>query len=150
MKRQLQRILRIRELVEDFSRLDFEGRMAEMRDLQLAAERQWRLARSVRGVALKLLSEEDSGKHKDWLMGMADAEISSWKAARLRAVCEAVKPAVNKAREEMLAHRLERLQVDILHSAAARAEEKHQIRQEQNRTDDRFQSRPGRRSPKKR
>ena len=149
MKRQLERILHIRELAEDLSRLDFEGRMAEMRDLELAAERQGQLARSLRGVALQILSAEDSGKHKDWLMGMADAEISSWKAARLRALCEAVKPAVNKAREGMLARRLERLQVDILHSAEARAEEKLQIRQEQNRTDDRFQSRPGRRSSKK-
>ena len=99
---------------------------------------------------MKILSEEDPEKHKDWLMGMADAEISSWKAARLRAVCEAVRPAMNKAREEMLARRLERLQVDILCSAAVHAEEKCQIRQEQNRTDDRFQSRPGRRSPRKR
>jgi hypothetical protein len=44
----------------------------------------------------------------------------------------------------MLTRRQERRQLDILNSAAAHAQEKRQIRQEQNQTDDWFQSRPER------
>ncbi|HEY1498314.1 MAG TPA: hypothetical protein VGF88_01930 [Acidobacteriaceae bacterium] len=144
MKRQLERILQIRELMEDLSRLDFERRTAELRYLELASERQSRLFRSVRESALQMLAEEDSSNSNGWLIGLADAEIAGWKEARLHALSEAERPAVDRAREEMLTRRQERRQLDILNSAAAHAQEKRQIRQEQNQTDDWFQSRPER------
>jgi hypothetical protein len=146
MKRQLQRILHIRELVEDLSRLGFERATAEMRYVELAAEVQNRLSRSARESALQTLVEEASTGLNDWLIGIADAEIANWREARLHALSEAGKPAVDRAREEMLTRRQERLQVSALYSSAVRAEEKRQLRLEQNRTDEWFQSQLGRRT----
>jgi Flagellar FliJ protein len=149
MKRPMHRLLRVRELVEDLARLAFEGKNAEMRSLATAAERQRRLARSGRADAVQILAGGASTGREGWLMKMADAEISSWKEAKLEALREAAKPAVDQAQGELLARRVERRQVEILHENAARAEEKREVRREQNRTDDWFQSRAAGRTERK-
>jgi hypothetical protein len=148
MKRKLDRVLRIRALLEDLSRLEFEKKIVGMRSLEMAAERQRQLALSARADALQLLAGDESARDEVWLMRIADAEILDWKEARLEALAQEGQGAVREAREELLARRLERRQVEALLATAARAEKKVQVRTEQNLTDDWFQSGCSREDPK--
>jgi hypothetical protein len=141
MRRQLYRLLRVREILEDLSHLNFAGKAAEMHDLEVAAEKQRELALSIRSDALFRLTEEEPAKREAWSLKMADAEICSWRKAKLGDLASAHKPSVNRAHEELLARRVDRLQTEILHANAMRAEKRCQDRREQNRTDDWFQSR---------
>jgi hypothetical protein len=143
MKRKLDRILRIRELVEDLSRLDLEGKAAELRNLKMRAESQRRLALETRAAAVRILTDTDSTKSQPWQMRIADAKIFDWKDAKLQALARAEQSVIDKAREELLERRRERLQVEILHTNAVHEDEKSRIRREQNRTDDWFQSQRG-------
>ena len=74
-------------------------------------------------------------------MKIDDAEVIQRKGARLGTLAAAAKPAVDQARDELVEQRRELRQAEILHAAAMREEERHQVRQDQNRTDDWFQSR---------
>ncbi|MGB9031612.1 MAG: hypothetical protein WCC27_15935 [Acidobacteriaceae bacterium] len=148
MKRKLDRVLRIRALLEDLSRLEFEKKLAGLRFLETAAQQQRQLARSLRSDALQMLEVDQSARRESWAMRIADAEILDWKEARFEALAEEAQGVVREAREELLARRLQRRQVEVLLSADARAEKKGQVRREQNRTDDWFQSGSSREYPK--
>lgn len=141
MKRSLTRLLRVRELMEDLAQFDFERRSAEMAALEQAAGQQRRLAESTRAEAAENLIEEQP---EAWLSKRTDAEILGWKRGRLEALAQAAQPVVNQKRQQLLERRTERRQVEMLQAEAARAEEKDRHRQEQNRTDDWFQSRAAR------
>jgi hypothetical protein len=144
MKRTLTRLLRIRQTIENLSLLELERRNLEARRVEQAAERQRRLALAARTQALASLEGSGAEAAPEWLLGVADAEILSWKRARLAAEALARRPGIEAARREMLARRLERRQVETLAAAAAAALEKQQIRREQNQVDDWFQSRAAR------
>lgn len=144
MKRPLVRLLRLRELLEDLSRLDFEEKNTALRDLEVASGQQRQTALSVRADAVRTLTRVEPATSEVWRMRMADAGISVWKEAKLAALVEAGKPGVNRARDTWLARRMERLQVEILQAVSERREKKVQVRRDQNRTDDWFQSRSAR------
>jgi hypothetical protein len=144
MKRQLHRILRIRELIEDLSWLEYEGKAAQVRHLEISADRQRQIALDMRAAALRILTDRERANNETWLMRIADAEISGRKEAKLEEFAKAEQPVVDRAREELLERRRERLQLEILHTNAMHEDEKCQIRREQNRTDDWFQSQPTR------
>ncbi|MFY9746213.1 MAG: hypothetical protein WA891_09140 [Acidobacteriaceae bacterium] len=150
MKRKLDRVLRIRALLEDLSRLEFEKKIANMRFLEMAAEQQRHLARSLRADALQMLEEDQSVRRESWPMRIADAEILDWKEARFEALADESQGAVREAREALLARRLERRQVEALLATAAREEKKGQVRREQNLTDDWYQSGRSREDPRRR
>ena len=139
MKQSLTRVLRVRALLEDLSRLDLEKKNAEMRQLEAAASGQRRLALVTRADALRMLSEGEVVGRESWLMRIADARIER-KEAGLKALVVRGAPAVSQAREEMMARRIDRRQVEALLASAARAEKKEKARREQNRIDDWFQS----------
>jgi len=141
MKRSLRRLLQVRELVEDLAQLEWEAKSAQMRALEESARREGRMARAIQRNAVEDLTAEKAGRREDWRLNMADAGIAGWKEARLGVLAEAARPAVDRAREDLLVRRQERRQVEILSAAAAHAEEKREIRHDQNRTDDWFQSR---------
>jgi hypothetical protein len=147
MRRPLDRLLRIRRMIENLALLELETRNAEARQLEQGAELQRRLALAVRSEALVLLERENADMAPEWLLGVADAEILSWKRARLAAQARARRPAIESARREMLARRMERRQVESLAAAAAAALEKKQIRRDQNQVDDWFRSRAARGRP---
>jgi flagellar export protein FliJ len=144
MKRPLGRLLRLREILEDLSRLSFEEKNAAMRDLEGACRRQRQTALSMRADALRTLTMPEPTAPEAWSMRRADAGIAAWKEAKLDALVEAGKPAIDRVRDVLLARRMERLQVEMLQAAAERAEKKAQARREQNRTDDWFGSLPAR------
>lgn len=141
MKRKLDRVLRIRTLLEELSQLNLDVKVAEMRHLENAAEQQRSLALAARADALRLLLAGAGAPSEDWLTGIADADLLEWKRAKLIAAATLRAPAVEAARQALLIRRVERRQAATLAAAAAEAEEKKQIRREQNRIDDWFQNR---------
>jgi hypothetical protein len=147
MKRQLDRLLRIRQMLENLSHLELERKTAEVRQLEQGAERQRRLALTAGQSTLALLEAGSAEGTPAWLVGMADADILRWKRARLAMRAAARKPALEAARRELLARRLERRQAETLAAARAVASEKMQRRREQNQVDDWFQSRAARMRP---
>ncbi|MFP5226637.1 MAG: hypothetical protein ACLGXA_03340 [Acidobacteriota bacterium] len=148
MKRTLLRLLQVRELVEELARVDLEGRSAEMRDLKTAAEQHRQTVRSMHAEALDDLTGNPAAAEENRWLHTADGAIAARKEARLEAMAAARKPALEQAREVLFARRLERRQVEVLHAAQMEAEEAHRIRQDQNRTDDWFQSRRTQRKPR--
>jgi hypothetical protein len=146
MKRPLDRLLRIRQLLENLSHLELERRTMEVRQLERESERQSRLALTARSEALELLRGGSEERTPAWLMGVADAEILRWKRARLAVQAASRRPAMEAARTELMARRLERRQAETLAAAAAAAREKTRRRREQNQVDDWFQSRAARKN----
>lgn len=145
MRRNLERVLRIRALFEELSQLELETRTAELRQLESAAERQRRLSLAARLEAHQLLPAAGNAKAEAWLTGIADAELLAKKSNRLNAAAQKKKPVAEAAREVFLARRLERRQAETLVTAAAEAENKEQLRRDQKQVDDWFQSRAARR-----
>jgi len=142
MKQKLNRVLRVRTILEDVSRLDYERKNADLSHLKHAAAEQRQLERITRADVLRMLAEGESAE--SWLLKIADAEIMRWKEERIEALAESRAAEVGEAREELQARRIEKRQLEALLSATARAEQREQARREQNRTDDWFQSRlPG-------
>lgn len=144
MTGQLDRLLRVRQLLENFSHLELERRAVEVRQLEKSAERQRRLALTARSDALALLNTPNEAVTPAWLVSIADADILRWKRARLAARAASRRPALEAARRDLLARRLERRQVETLAAAAGAVREKIRRRREQNQVDDWFQSRAAR------
>ena len=149
MKRPLRQLLQIRELVEDLALAEFEDRAARMRALEMAAVRQEQEKRSLRARLVQDLMQPQAATPADWQLHRADSELASHREERLRALAEAERPEVDRARTDLLERRLERRQVETLHAAAVEAEEKRRVRLDQNRTDDWFQSQSGERNQRK-
>jgi flagellar export protein FliJ len=143
MKHPLERVLRLRALLEELSHRELERRATALRRLETAGERQRGLARAARGAGLRRLTEGEA----EWLLEIADAEILTWKGGKLRSLAESRRPEVEAARAAMLERRLERRQVETLVTEAAEAEETAEARREQKRIDDWFQSQVARRKP---
>ncbi len=139
MKRSLNRLLHIRALLEEVSRLDLEKKNAEMRSLERAVTDQRLLAAGVRADAIRVLTEDADGE--GWLVAIADAGILGWKETRLQSLAAISRSAVATARDELLERRLERRQVETLIVAAERIEKQEESRREQNRADEWYQQR---------
>ena len=140
MNRSLLRLLRIREMVEDQARLELERTHAELRSLEQSAEQQRQMTRRIRTEVVEDITAQETTA-EGLRLKMIDAELAGRCEARLKGLAEAAKPFVDQAREQFMERRRERRQAEILHSNALREEERHQIRQDQNRTDDLMQSR---------
>ncbi len=140
MKRNLNQLLRIRDLFEELSRLDLERRALAVREAEEAGARQEQLARTSRGAAFRLLADATPDSASEWLTEIVDGELLNWGKIRLLAIAEARRPALESARELLLTRRLERLQVETLIAAAAQSEKTLRERREQRNIDDWFQS----------
>jgi len=137
MKRNLDRILQLRELLEEVSRLDLERKRGEMLLMESAGENQGRLAREARADAVRILSED--GRTESWRLEMADIGILGWKEGRLRALAAVCRSTVERARNELLERRLDRRQVEALICAAEQLEKQADLRREQQRADEWYQ-----------
>jgi flagellar biosynthesis chaperone FliJ len=111
-----------------------------MRKLEQSAELQRQMGRGIGDDAVQELTHAGAMVEERWLK-FSDAALTNGRGQRLGALADAAKPVVNQAREELMERRRDRRQAEILRTAAARAEEKRELRREQNRTDDWFQSR---------
>jgi hypothetical protein len=140
VKHKLDRVLRIRELLEELAHFDLERKTTEARALEAGAEQQRRLALALREEAFEALGLRAADVTQPWLMSIADADIHAWKRDKLAGQAEARKPAMEAARAEFLARRLDRRQVEMLVAGDVKAEEKERVRREQKQVDDWFQS----------
>ena len=138
MKRALDRLLRIRALLEERAQLELAKRTGEMLRIEKGAERLQRLAVAIRVDACAALSRGEATDR--WLTDIADAEILGWNSGRLNALARARRPAVEEARHELMARRLERRQVESLLASAAEAEKEEQGRRDQKRLDEWFRN----------
>lgn len=138
MKHRLQRVLRVRAVLEELSRLELEERTAAVQRLERAAEQQQQRADAARAQSLGLLfSEQTDG----WQTQIVDAEILAWKRGRLAALALAGQTAREEARQALLARRLDRRQIAALLDAAEEAGARERGRREQHQLDDWFHSR---------
>lgn len=135
-------MLHVRRLLEERTSLELQARSAELRRLEAGAEEQYRLAAEARSDALRQRLAEDAA---DACLGMADAEIFSWKRRRMQAAARKLSEQVVEVRERMRSRRVETKQAAALVSEAEEAEKREWHRREQQRLDDSFQhhSQPG-------
>jgi len=143
MRRTLDRLVRVRGLIESLSRVEFERKNAELRTIETSAKEQRRLGERTRAEVLKQLAGEPS---PSWRLDLADGEILRWKRERLEVLAEGARPSLGRTREEYLRRRVDRRQAEVLAANAAQDEQRERARREQNRLDEWFQSRSARRS----
>lgn len=134
MKRNLSRLLQVRALLEEVSRLDLEKRQGEMLSMEGAARQEECLALEARADAVRMLVENQP--EQPWLLGIADAGILERKGRMLAALAAVARTRVEQARDELLARRMERRQVEALLRDAERLENQEQRRREQQRADE--------------
>jgi hypothetical protein len=140
LKKGLQRVIQIRQLLEELAGLDLQTRTAELRHLERRAEEHRRLAAEARKEVAARLLDETAGD--SWLE-MADAEIFAWKKKTLDAAAQKLSEEVAVFRERRMIRRTERQQAEFLVSEAAKAEEQERRRLEQQHLDDWYQNLPG-------
>lgn len=140
MKRRLDRILRIRELLEEVAELEFAQVVSEVQRLETASSDQGKLSQQSRAEALVSLAVREPESRR-WMTALSDAEIFRWKQQRLGLLALARQPSLESAREEFLTRRRERRQIEALLAAADRAEWVERSRREQKGLDDWFQTR---------
>lgn len=138
MKRTLERVLRIRMLLEHRSLAELENQNTQLRGIAGEAERQRSAAADSREGALRRLA---SGSDESWLLDIADADLFDCRRTRFEQQAAKCRSEADAAREELLTRRRERRQVETLVAAAMAAEEADAVRREQRSVDDWFQSR---------
>lgn len=138
MNRALQRLLRIRMLLERRSLAELEKENAELHRLEGEAERQRSVAATSRSGALRRLA---AAADETWLLDIADADLFACRRTRFEEQAARCRSGADAAREELLGRRRERRQVETLLAAAAAAEKADGVRREQRSVDDWFQSR---------
>ena len=143
MSASLRRLARIRKLLEDLARLEFERNAVRVRQIENAAAQQRSLALASRARAVGSLQTQP--QEPDWRIALADADLLAYRGGRLEAMAAGAQPGLDASREQMLARRVDRRQVESLMAARVMVEEKGRRRREQSQTDDWFQSRAARR-----
>lgn len=145
MKRRLERVVRIRKLLEELAHADLGRQIAAARSLEQSAAAHREGSGTARADAWKLL---ESGSTSSWLLGISDADLLAWKGGQLESLALARQPGIEAARQQLLSRRIERRQLEILDEAAAQTETRERIRRDQKAADDWFQSRAARKTEK--
>ena len=132
MRRTLPRLLRLRSLLEEESKIKLEKLAQRTSIVERAREREEALASASRCEAFSLLSEsvgtqlEEGGTSPDtvmdeWTTAVADGDIARRREQKLTVLAQMATRQVNAGREVMFQLRRERQQVETLvHSEAAR------------------------------
>ena len=129
MPHPLKRLLRLRSLVEETSRMELEGRAALVTRIDQARKRELRTVREGRALAIESICEDDGagdqtgGRSAGW----SAAETAVWRERQLAPLAEAAERRVMESREEFFERRKERRQVE---SVLGAAEERMGIEQE--------------------
>lgn len=140
----LERVVRVRSLLEEIAQTRLEEEIAEMQSFENAAEHAKEISLATRTAALSLLADR-SPAIADWFINLSDADILGWKEDRLKALSRAAASDVDLAREELLSRRRDRRQAEILVLNSRREREIKRQRYEQKQVDDWFQRRSARR-----
>lgn len=153
MKTPLTRLLRLRSLLEESSRMELERRAAIASALELARDRERERARACRERAAETVIQSDVGSEEQ-MADLARLREAEWRSAdvadgcaqRIVPLAQAAERRLAAGREEFLARRKERRQVErVLESAVERARVERE-RSEQRELDDWFGMRRSRRT----
>ena len=111
MANPLLRLLRLRSLLEDASRMDVERRVALAARIDGAQERERKTIRGSREQVLRKISEDahEQAQHRtaEWM----NVESAIWREQQLQQLAQAAQRRVVESREEFLERRKERQQV---------------------------------------
>lgn len=154
MKTPLTRLLRLRSLIEESSRMELARRTAVASAIERAEEREREDARACRERAAEVILRSGSGTEEQAaeLARLREAEWRSANAAggraqRIAPLAEAAERRVIAGREEFLERRKERRQVERVLESAAERELVERERHEQRELDDWFGMKQSRRTP---
>lgn len=143
MKGSVQRLLRVRRLLEDVSRVEFGARSAEqleMEDRREAARgSSQELRRQARAVLAVSAAEERKAPAAGlWHRLLADSEGSSVQEKRWDQAAREAAVRAGEAERRYMTDRMSRMQVEIVVRERAAAERLEQDRREQREVDDWF------------
>lgn len=135
MSKTLDRVLRLRSLVEETSRLELEAASQQQRRLELKIEDASRQAHISREGAFDGLQRQDA---ESWLLEEGCCELAEWQGSRLRGLAQEQASRVAALREAFLQRRKETRQVETLLSAYNALLQVEQGRREQAALDEWF------------
>lgn len=143
MKHPLTRLLRLRSLLEDVSRIELEARLQEQAQIEHALTHSQEFARAMRQRRFAGIAQARSA---EWQEAEAVGEWVAREEGIFEKASQSKTSEVNAAKAEYLERRKERHQVGSVIEARAAADAIERARREQRELDDWFnqQARPGR------
>lgn len=139
MSRQLERLLRVRRLMEEMSRAEFAARRMEQAELERRRDAARELSVALRGEARAVLAGEGADAMQGlWQRLLADGEQSSGQVERWAQAARQAGKRVDEAERQYLEERRSRMQAEIVVRERAAAERMERERREQREMDDWF------------
>ena len=136
----LARLLRLRALLEESSRVELELRAALAARIDRAQERERETARASRGLVIEAICDKDSldGQGESRTVEWTNAETASWREQQLEPIAQATARRVAEGRAAFFERRTERQQVEAILDAAKAREQMEHDRRTQRELDDWF------------
>jgi hypothetical protein len=139
MSRQLERLLRVRRLMEEMSRAEFAARRMEQAELERRQDEARERSLTLRGEARAVLAGEGVDAMQGlWQRLLADSEQSSGQVERWAQAVRQAGERVEGAERKYLEERRSRMQAEILVRERAAAERVERERYEQREIDNWF------------
>jgi hypothetical protein len=141
MSRPLNRLLRVRRLMEEMSRAEFAARRAEQTELETRREEARGTALALRGEARAAMSPATAEHDRTpglWQRYLADSEASSVQVEQWDRVARQAAARADEAERKYMEERRSRRQAEILVREKTAVERLEQERREQREIDDWF------------
>ena len=138
MSRQLERLLRVRRLMEEMSRAEFAARRMEQAELERRRDAARERSVALRNEARAVLTGGQETVAGVWQRLLADSEQSCGQVERWAQAARQARERVEGAERKYLEERRSRLQAEILVRERAAAERVERERREQREIDDWF------------
>ena len=135
MKHPLDRLLRLRSLLEDVSRLELEARLQELAQVESALARSEQTIREMREAGFSGIAQD---KSEDWLEAQAVSDWTAWEHGVFEKARQRKSSEVNAAKAVYLERRKERSQVESVIEASEAEMAMERSRREQRELDDWF------------
>jgi hypothetical protein len=140
----LDRLLRLRALLEESSRVELELRTALAARIDRAQQRERETERASRGLAIEVICDQGSapeqseGRTQTRTLEWINAEIAAWRGRQLEPIAAATARRVAEGRAAFFERRMERQQVESILDAARAREQAEEERRTQRDLDDWF------------
>ena len=143
MSRQLERLLRVRRLMEEMSRAEFAARRAEHAELERRRDAARESSLALRAEARAVLTGGEETVAGVWQRLLADSEQSGGQVERWARAAREAGERVEEAERRYLQERRSRMQAEIVVRERAAAERMERERREQREIDDWFGMKQG-------
>lgn len=140
MRAPLERLLKLRALVEESSKLELERRAALAARIDRAQERERATVRESRGEVVKTVSQngEAAEQSRERTLEWSNVESAAWRERQLYPLAQATARKVKEGREEFFERRKQRQQVESVIEAQRAREHVERDRRAQRDLDDWF------------